>query len=123
MGETKRNHGRQQGAQQHAEGDHGARTKAFLDEQLRRPLDPEQDGRRRAQPGTDAERHHAEDQERHSQYMSGESHLVGDYHPQHDEADLNSEKTRRARKEEREGKVPPDDLAARGVQASAKRKS
>lgn len=129
MGATKRNHGQQQGAQLHDEGEHGAKTKAFLNEQLKHGLNggteeqnPGLQGGRSAGRGTDvgSDRNIAHAV---SHDAPGGDRLVGSYHPQHDEAEINSEKTRHARKEERTGDVPHDEWAERSVRASAKRKS
>ena len=122
MGMTRRTGGQQQGAQDHAEGQHGDKTRRHIAQAWNHPESNESAGG--AVPETP-------DQNPGPQYdprvvsahsPPSKSHTFGG-RTQHDEADLNSEKTRLAATAEHDDQVAHTELARRSARASAKRKS
>ena len=122
MGVTRRTGGQQQGAQDHAEGQHGDKTRRHIAQAWNHPESNESAGG--AVPETP-------DQNPGPQYdprvvsahsPPSKSHTFGG-RTQHDEADLNSEKTRLAQAAEHDHQVGDSELDRRSARASAKRKS
>jgi hypothetical protein len=118
MGKNKRAQGKQQGAV----GDpnhHGPKTTARINEMLTRPETGPRGGidATPAEPGPryDPEEIAAHDTEGKDRLFEGRVQM--------DDADKNSEKTRRARDSERHGHTSKSDAAEAEVRASAKRKS
>ena len=111
MGKNKKNAGIQQGAVNHAPGQHGDKTLSRISE-ISQTANPERDMGPR----------HDEDEIRAHDGPEGKSRLFED-RQQHDEADKNSEKTRLARDIDRHNHGPDTELHHRDVQSSAKRKS
>ncbi len=98
MADEKR--GRQKGAQRHAEGEHGEKTKARLREELQsRPSERDQ---------SDSAPHERPDPASERLFSSRE---------QHDDADLNSEKTRLSRDISRHGHVRENFQVVGGAEA------
>lgn len=122
MGMTRRTGGRQQGAQQHDEGQHGAKTQSHIASANNHPEN-------NATAGGDAPAHPAENalgpqytpDEIRAHAPPSKTHLFG--RSEHDEADLNAEKTRLARDAERHDHIAHTEWAERSARASAKRKS
>lgn len=122
MGVTRRNGGHQKGAQDHDEGQHGDKTLKRIAESQNPPERNETNG--------GAAPNHPEQNARGPNYTPEEirahappskTHLFD--RAQHDEADLNAEKTRLAQDSERHDHIAHDALSERSARASAKRKS
>jgi hypothetical protein len=124
MGMTRKNGGRQQGAQEHGEGRHGKKTQKHIADAWNHAGGVSGGGKGAGNMGTSADqigprydpdeiRAHAPPSNNH--IFSGRT--------QHDDADLNSEKTRLARDAERHGHISHTEWAERSARASAKRKS
>lgn len=109
MGMTRRTGGRQQGAQDHDEGQHGNKTQRHIAAANNHPAPTSESG---PQYDRDELRAHA---------PPSKTHLVG--RSQHDEADLNAEKTRLVKDSERHDHIAHDEWSERSARASAKRKS
>ena len=111
MGKNKENEGRQQGAQNHAAGGQGQKTRSRQAEIANEssPL------RGRTGPGHDEEDIREHDTTGRDRLFEGRE--------QHDDADKNSEKTRLARDLDRHDHTPPDELSQRERQSMAKRKN
>jgi hypothetical protein len=118
MGKNKRAGGRQQGAV----GDpnhHGPKTNARITEMMTHP----ETGPRGMDAAPEPPRSPRYDPDEIAAHDTvGKDRLFED-RQQMDEADKNSEKTRRARDVERHGHASSDELTERSVRASAKRKS
>jgi hypothetical protein len=112
MGKNKKNQGIQQGAVDHAPGQHGDKTLERVAEisQTSNPL------RGRIGPQYDEAEIRNHDREK------GKSRLFED-RQQHDDADKNSEKTRLARDIDRHDHAPDTELEHRDTQSRAKRKN
>jgi hypothetical protein len=123
---AKPDEGNQKGAQAHAEGQQGAKTRARLEQQIndegareethsqREANDPNRFGKRAR---TAAEPHEDDFPE------SDGRHRLFEGRQQHDEADKNSEKTRHARDVDRHDHGPDTELHHRDTQSRAKRKN
>ena len=98
----------QQGGQTHAEGQHGAKTREALLQQLN--ANGERTGDR-------------EQEARDAVAMREGKHKIHEDREQHDEAEKNSEKNRLARDVDRHNHSVDDDVADSGSGPSAKRKS
>jgi hypothetical protein len=111
MGKNRDNKGVQQGATDHAPGQHGDKTLSRIAE-VSQTANPEA-GRTgpRYDPAEISEHDH-----------EGKNRLFDD-RQQHDDADKNSERTRLARDTDRHDHGPDTELHRRGTQASAKRKN
>lgn len=122
MGATRRTGGQQQGAQQHSEGDHGNKTRKRIVESNNHPEWNETAGGAAPnhpvanEPGP---KYTPEEIRAHA--PPSKTHLFD--RTQHDEADLNSEKTRLVRDSERHDHIAHDEWAEKSARASAKRKS
>ena len=103
--------GVQKGPQDHAEGQHGSKTRNKILEQLKNGngATPEKSENGLEPPKSTA--HH------------NSAHRLFEERQQHDEAEKNSEKTRLARDVKRHDHQVDDDVADAGSDASAKRKS
>ena len=110
MGKNKKNKGRQEGALDHAPGQHGPKTTARLTE-INQTSGPE----RETGPQYDPEEIRAHDDVGKDRLFEGRE--------QHDEAESNSEKTRIARDIDRHNHGSEGELEHKSRQASAKRKS
>lgn len=122
MGATRRNGGHQQGAQQHAEGQHGRKTQERIEQSHNHPEWNETNG--------GAAPNHPEENELGPKYTPeairvhappSKTHLFG--RTQHDEADLNAEKTRLVKDSEKHDHIAHDEWSEQSARASAKRKS
>lgn len=122
MGVTRRTGGQQKGAQDHSEGQHGDKTLKRIADSNKHPARNETDGG--AAPS------HLEENARGPEYTPdairahappSKTHLFA--RTQHDEADLNSEKTRLAKDSERHDHIAHDEWSEKSARASAKRKS
>lgn len=122
MGVTRRNGGHQKGAQDHDEGQHGDKTLKRIAESHNHPEWNETNG--------GAAPNHPEENARGPKYTPEEirvhappskTHLFD--RTQHDEADLNAEKTRLVKDSERHDHTAHDEWSERSARASAKRKS
>lgn len=124
MGMTKKNGGHQKGAQDHAEGQHGDKTRDAIAEAWDHPgADVTAGGANVAHNLSDAESGpeyypatiHAHSPPSENTLFSGRT--------QHDDADLNSEKTRQVKDAEKHGHIANDEWSEKTARASAKRKS
>jgi hypothetical protein len=124
MGMTRRTGGQQPGAQSHAEGQHGDKTRKHIADAWNHPGANASAGGAnvRAAGGADeiGPGDHPDTTRAHAP-PSG-SHLFSG-RSDHDEADLNSRKTRQVRDAERHGHIARDEDSERSARASAKRKS
>lgn len=107
-----RKNGVQKGAQSHAEGQHGPKTQSHISKQSR--------GSGEHQVETSGPHHNPAEIRAHD--TSGKDRLFED-REQHDEADMNSEKTRLARDIDRHNHGPHDEWDDLSREARAKRKS
>jgi hypothetical protein len=124
MGATRKSGGKQKGAQNHGEGQHGDTTRRQIARAWNHPgIDRTAGGANVGEGDAARERgpHERPDETRAHAPPSG-SHLFSG-RTQHDEADLNSEKTRQVKDAERHGHIASDEWSRRSAQASAKRKS
>lgn len=124
MGKNQEDGGRQQGAQDHAEGQHGDKTREHIAEAWDSPGIDETAGGANVSVGDAAKESGPQEDPatiRAHAPPSG-SHLFSG-RTQHDEADINSEKTRQVKDAERHGHIAHDEWARRSAHASAKRKS
>jgi hypothetical protein len=122
MGMTRKHGGQQQGAQDHAEGQHGDKTRRHIAKAWNHPLTDGSAGganeevpRTNPGPQYDPSVDAAHAPPRNSHIFTGRT--------QHDDADLNAEKTRLAQATERDHQIAEGELAHRSARASAKRKS
>ncbi len=125
MGATKRTGGRQQGAQVHDEGQHGDKTQKHIAGAWNHPGGNETAGGANVAEPDDmksARGPHYDPAVEAAHSPPANSHIFND-RTQHDEADLNSEKTRLVRATERDKQIGSSELDKRSAQASAKRKS
>lgn len=124
MGVTKRNGGKQKGAQDHAEGQHGDKTREAIAEAWDNPgADVTAGGANVAHnppAGESGPQYHPEQIRAHS---PPSTHELFSGRTQHDEADLNSEKTRQVKDAEKHHQVGDDEWSEKTARASAKRKS
>ncbi len=121
---TKKTAGQQQGAKHHEEGQHGDKTRDAIAAAWNHPGGDQTAGganvTHNAPPGEAGPQHHPEEIRAHVP-PSG-SHLFSG-RTQHDEADLNSEKTRQVKDSERHKHIAGDEWSEKTARASAKRKS
>ncbi len=124
MGETKKSGGQQKGAQNHAEGQHGDQTREHIASAWNHPGGDQTAGGANVSEGESKDTRGPQDQEASKRAHSppSGSHLFSG-RTQHDEADLNSEKTRQVKDAERHGHIAGDDWSERSAGGSAKRKS
>ncbi|MEO9019730.1 MAG: hypothetical protein ABI314_04380 [Gemmatimonadaceae bacterium] len=124
MGVTRRTGGHQQGAQDHGEGQHGDKTRAEIAKAWDDPGGNATAGGANVSRGDVANERGPQDQSASTRAHSppAESHLFNG-RSDHDEADLNSAKTRQVRDAERHGHIAGDEWSQRSARASAKRKS
>lgn len=124
MGVTKKTGGEQKGAQDHGEGQHGDKTRDAIAAAWNHPGIDETAGGANVTHNPPADetgpRYHPEEIRAHAP-PSG-SHLFSG-RTQHDEADLNSEKTRQVKDSEKHDHIAHNQLAEKSARASAKRKS
>lgn len=124
MGITKKTGGQQKGAQDHGEGQHGDKTREAIAAAWNHPgIDETAGGANVAHNPPDNEtgpQYHPEEKRVHAP-PSG-SHLFSN-RTQHDEADLNSEKTRQVKDAEKHDHIADDEWSKKTARASAKRKS
>lgn len=111
MGTTRKHGGQQQGAQRRAEGTHGPRTQS----QIARTAHTSTSDAGAIGPRYDEEEIQSHVRPGHNRMFEGRV--------QHDEADLNSEKTRLARDMERHDHEARGELGHRNVRSTGKRKS
>jgi hypothetical protein len=114
MGKNRNQNGRQQGAQDHAVGEHGPVTRAAIRAQLNSPGAADQAAERKR------ERYDPADIRKHDK-RGGDRLFEG--RRQHDDAEENSEKTRLARDIDRHKHGPRTPAARAAREASAKRKN
>lgn len=124
MGATRKSGGKQKGAQDHAEGQHGDKTRAQIARVWDHPGINESAGGANIGAGDAANEKgpHEHPEETRVHAPPSGSHLFSG-RTQHDEADLNSEKTRQVKDAERHGHIASDEWSERTARASAKRKS
>jgi hypothetical protein len=124
MGMTRKSGGEQKGAQGHAEGQHGDKTHGQIAKAWNHPgMNKTAGGANMSDGGAAKERGpQARPAAKKAHAPPANSHLFSG-RSDHDEADLNSRKTRQVRDAERHGHIDNDELSRRSAQASAKRKS
>jgi hypothetical protein len=124
VGATKKSGGHQKGAQDHAESQHGDKTREQIAKAWNNPGSNVTAGGANVAVGDEATESGPQDHPATTRAHSppSGSHLFSD-RTQHDEADLNSEKTRQVRDAERHGHIADDQWSRRSARASAKRKS
>lgn len=124
MGVTKKTGGQQKGAQDHGEGQHGDKTRDAIAAAWNHPGTNETAGGANVAHNPPADetgpQNHPEEKRAHA--PPSESHLFSD-RTQHDEADLNSEKTRQVKDAEKHKHIAGDEWSEKTARASAKRKS
>jgi hypothetical protein len=123
MGATRKSGGKQKGAQDHGEGQHGDKTRNEIAKVWNNPgINASAGGANIGEPDSvqSGPQNRPAAKEAHS--PPSESHLFSG-RSQHDEADLNSQKTRQVKDAERHGHIASDEWSERSAQASAKRKS
>lgn len=122
MGMTRRTGGRQQGAQDHDEGQHGDKTQRHIAAAHNHPQANETAGGNAPNhPAMNESGPQYDRDELRAHAPPSKTHLVG--RSQHDEADLNAEKTRLVKDSERHDHIAHDEWSERSARASAKRKS
>jgi len=114
MGKNRNQNGRQQGAQQHAVGEHGPATRAAIRARL--------NSRGAKDESAERKREHYDPAEIRAHDKAGGDRLF-ERRKQHDEAEENSEKTRLARDFDRHKHGAQTPLARAEREAFAKRKS
>jgi hypothetical protein len=124
MGATRKSGGKQKGAQDHGESQHGDKTRAEIAKAWNNPGSNVTAGGANVSAGDDANERGPQERPAVTRAHSppSGSHLFSG-RTQHDEADLNSEKTRQVRDAERHGHIATDQWSERSARASAKRKS
>ncbi|MGI8509910.1 MAG: hypothetical protein ACR2MQ_11355 [Gemmatimonadaceae bacterium] len=124
MGETKKTGGHQKGAQDHGEGQHGDKTRDAIAAAWSHPgIDETAGGANVAhKPATCETGPQEQAEETRVHAPPSESHLFSG-RTQHDEADLNSEKTRQVKDAEKHKHIAGDEWSEKTARASAKRKS
>lgn len=124
MGMTRKSGGAQKGAQGHAEGQHGDKTRGQIAKAWNHPGADRTAGGANVSEGDAANERgpQARPAARKAHAPPADSHLFSG-RSDHDEADLNSRKTRQVRDAERHGHIDNDELSRKSAQASAKRKS
>jgi hypothetical protein len=124
MGATRKSGGQQKGATDHGVGQHGDKTRSHIAQAWNHPGSDETAAGANVSAGDAANERgpQARPAAKKAHAPPSGSHLFSD-RTQHDEADLNSEKTRQVRDAERHGHIASDEWSRRSAQASAKRKS
>ena len=124
MGMTRKSGGRQKGAQNHAEGQHGDKTRGQIARAWNHPGADRTAGGANVGAGRAVDERGPQDRPAATKAHAppAESHLFSG-RSDHDDADLNSRKTRQVRDAERHGHIAGDEWSQRSAQASAKRKS
>ncbi len=124
MGITKKTGGQQKGAQDHGEGQHGDKTREAIAAAWNKPGIDETAGGANVTHNPPANETGPRNDEAtiRAHAPPSESHLFSG-RTQHDEADLNSEKTRQVKDSERHKHIATDEWSEKTARASAKRKS
>ncbi|MGI8546248.1 MAG: hypothetical protein ACR2M1_02775, partial [Gemmatimonadaceae bacterium] len=128
MGITKRNGGEQKGAQDHGEGQHGDKTRDAIAAAWNHPGIDETAGGANVAHNPEGDENGSRptqqevSEETHVHAPPSGSHLVSG-RTQHDDADLNSEKTRQVKDAEKHKHIAGDEWSQKSARASAKRKS